>query len=48
LRVDIAIELTFRLACSPFYEVPGFGAVRWRVQKTTIKAPQGNVVQTVG
>jgi hypothetical protein len=30
------------------YEVPGFGAVRWKVQKTTIRDPQGNVVRTVG
>ena len=30
------------------YEVRGFGAVRWKVQKTTIKDPQGNVVRTIG
>lgn len=30
------------------YELPGFGAVRWKVQKTTIRDPQGNVVRTVG
>ena len=30
------------------YEVRGFGTVRWKVQKTTIKDPQGNVVRTIG
>lgn len=30
------------------YEVRGFGAVRWKVQKTTIRDPQGNVVRTIG